>query len=100
LIVTPTQTHVFRDDFRHIGPDSIRVTHTVPTDVLLGRAVEKGTNGAALHDQLEHWVADWLTRLTTSYEEALHQDPDLAKALFPDVVGAVADGRVVVEASL
>ena len=37
---------------------------------------------------------EWLERLAASYEEALPDDADVVRALFPEIVGAVANGRV------
>ena len=50
--------------------------------------------------QLEALARDWLTRLAASYEAALPDDPEVQRAFFPDLVGAVADGRVVLEAAV
>ena len=46
--------------------------------------------------QLER-LCEWLERLAASYEDALPEDPEVVRALFPDIVGAVAEGRVVDE---
>ena len=40
---------------------------------------------------------EWLERLAASYEEALPEGPEVVRALFPDIVGAIAEGRVVAE---
>ncbi len=71
LIMTPTKTYVLRDDFSSPGPES--------------------------GQQLERLAREWLERLTASYETALPDDPDVMRAFFPDIVGAVAEGRVVAE---
>ncbi len=39
----------------------------------------------------------WLERMAASYEDALPEHPEVVRALFPDIVGAVAGGRVVDE---
>ena len=43
---------------------------------------------------------EWLERLAASYEEALPDDPEVVRALFPEIVGPVAQGRVVSEAAV
>jgi hypothetical protein len=84
LIITPGQTYVLRDDFTSMGPMAIRVTDTVPTAVLLSRL------GHPLSEQpLAALVREWLQRLVSSYEAALPEDPEVTRALFPDIVGAV-----------
>lgn len=99
LVITPTNTYVLRDDFHTRGPDSIRITDTLPTRTLLSRLDPTDTSPLS-EKWLQFLVGRWLERLTSSYEEALPDDPVVMHALFPDVVGAVADGRVVVEASV
>jgi hypothetical protein len=99
LIITPTETLVLRDDFTTSGPESIRVAAVLPTRTLLGR-LDRPVPEALTEQQLEPLVWDWLTRLTVSYEAALPDDPDVQRAFFPDIVGAVADGRVVLEAAV
>src|SRR5215813_13197577 len=95
LIFTPITTYVLRDDFTAHGPESIHIAHSVPTDKLLGRQVREIDS----EQQLERLVRDWLELLATSYETALPDDPQVLGAFFPDIVGAVAEGRVVAEAS-
>src|ERR1700722_19171895 len=98
LIVTPATTFILRDDFSSTGPESIRLTDRIPTAKLLSRVngpVRESISG----EQLERLAREWLQRLATSYEEALPDDPEIVRALFPDIVSAVADGRVVAEAA-
>ena len=40
--------------------------------------------------QLERLACEWLERLAASYEKALPEDPEVVRALFPDIVGAIA----------
>jgi hypothetical protein len=98
LVMTPSKTFVLRDDFRTAGLESIRVTDVLPTATLLSR-VGRSVSETIPTQQLELLAREWLQRLTRSYEEALPDDPDVMRALFPDLVGAVAEGRVVVEAA-
>jgi hypothetical protein len=96
LIMTPGQTYVLRDDFTTASPKSIRVTDILPTERLLSRV--RQPNGEPISEQqLEMLAREWLLRLTTSYETALPNDPEVMRAFFPDIVGAVAEGRVVSE---
>ena len=99
LIITPTNSYVLRDDFRTGGPDSIRIANTLPTRTLLSR-VAPSDSGLWSEERLHLLVGKWLERLIASYEEALPDDPGVLQALFPDVVGAVAGGRIVAEASV
>jgi hypothetical protein len=92
LIITPLQTFVLRDDFTRAGPEAIQVTDTLPTAILLSRL-----SRSIPEQQLEAIVRSWLQRLADSYEAALPEDPEVIRALFPDIVGAVAEGRVVSE---
>jgi hypothetical protein len=94
LVMTPALTYVLRDDFKTSGPESIRVTDALPTTTLL-RGV--GWSGGGTTEELERLARVWLQQLTTSYESALPDDPDVMRAFFPDLVGAVAEGRVVAE---
>jgi hypothetical protein len=97
LIVTPSKTYVLRDNFTVSGPEAIRVTDVLPTRTLLsrlGRSYPEPLN----EQQLETLTREWLKRLTTSYDAALPDDADVMRAFFPDIVGAVAEGRVVSEA--
>ena len=98
LIFTPTTTYVLRDDFTVNGPQSIRVSGAFPTEKLLGRL---GTAAVEVRSEqhLARLVREWLELLATSYEAALPDDADVTKALFPEIVAAVAEGRVVAETS-
>jgi hypothetical protein len=101
LIITPTKTYVLRDDFRSTGPESIHITHTFSTvDLLNGRLGSAEPAAIATERELAFLAQEWLERLTTSYEEALPADPEVTEAFFPDIVGAVAGGRVVAEAAV
>ena len=98
FIFTPKTTYVLRDDFLSQGPESIHVSATLSTEKLLGR-MSTGS-ATASERQLEGRVHDWLEQLATSYEAALPDDPETASVLFPEIVSAVADGRVVAEAAV
>jgi hypothetical protein len=98
LVMTPTRTHVLRDDFTAPGPESIRVAAILPTGRLLsqlGRPIPEGMS----EGEFGLLVHAWLERLVVSDESALPDDPEIMKAFFPDIVGAVAEGRIVPEAS-
>jgi hypothetical protein len=99
LVITPSNTYVLRDDFTTLGPESIRVTDILPTKTLLSRLGWPAAEPIS-DQQLKRLTHDWLERLVTSYEAALPEDPDVLRALFPDIVGAVAEGRVVAEAAV
>ncbi len=96
IIMTPTITFILRDDFTAAGPESIRLTDELPTASLLSRVSQPMGEALSL-PQLEWLAREWLERLAASYEDALPEDPDVVRALFPDIVGAVAEGRVVDE---
>jgi hypothetical protein len=96
LVMTPTNTYVLRDDFATSGPEAIRVTDIVPTARLLSRVAR--AEGKPTSERDLEWLArEWLQRLTSSYQTALPDDPDVMRAFFPDLVGAVFEGRVVAE---
>lgn len=99
LIVTPTKTYVLRDDFSTSAPDSIRVTDSVSTDTLFSRLIHPIPAGIS-ERELETLTGHWLSRLAASYESALPDDEEVGRAFFPEIVGAVADGRVVSEATV
>ena len=96
LVMTPTKTYVLRDDFSTAGPAAMRVTDVLPTATLLSR-LSGSDREAATGRELELLAREWLQRLASSYQAALPDDPDVMRAFFPDLVGAVADGRVVAE---
>ena len=96
IIMTPTTTYILRDDFTAPGPESIRLTDELPTAKLLSR-LSQPIGEAPSARQLDGMARDWLERLAASYEDALPDDPDVVRALFPDIVAAVAEGRVVAE---
>jgi hypothetical protein len=96
VIMTPTLTYVLRDDFTTTGPESIRITDTLPTPKLLSRLPQPVAE-TITGQQLELLAREWLERLSASYEAALPNDPEVMQAFFPDIVGAVAEGRVVSE---
>ena len=96
IIMTPTTTFILRDDFTAPGPESIRLTDELPTAKLLSR-LSRPMGEAPSTPQLEGLAREWLERLASSYEEALPEDPEVVRALFPDIVAAVAEGRVVAE---
>jgi len=98
LVFTPATTYVLRDDFMTQGPESIRVSNTVPTEKLLSRLGTRVTESSS-EQGFELAVRKWLELLATSYESALPDDPEVTKAFFPEIVGAVSEGRVVAEAS-
>src|SRR5262249_13187646 len=96
LVMTPAKTYVLRDDFTALGPESIRITDVPRTPTVLSRL--GGSAAVAISERsLEVLAREWLQLLATSYEDALPDDPEVTKALFPDIVGAVAGGRVVAE---
>ncbi len=97
IVMTPTTTFILRDDFTAPGPESIRLTDALPTSKTLSR-VSRRMNEPPSAAQLEPLAREWLERLATSYEEALPEDPEVVRALFPEIVSAVAEGRVVDEA--
>ena len=97
LVMTPTKTYVLRDDFSNTGPEAMRVTDVLPTAKLLSRSTRSLTEPSS--QDLEVLAREWLERLTTSYQTALPDDPEVTRAFFPDLVGAVAEGRVVAEAA-
>jgi len=99
LIFTPKTTYVLRDDFTAPGPESIRVSAALSTERLLSRlSVQPGQ--LASEREFESLARDWLERLAASYETALPDDPEVTQALFPEVVSAVAEGRVMAEAAV
>jgi hypothetical protein len=97
LIVTPTDTYVLRDDFSTSDPGSIRVTNEISTETLFSRLIS-AVPAVLSERELATLTGNWLSRLTSSYEDALPDDSEVLRAFFPDIVGAVADGRVVAEA--
>lgn len=97
LVMTPATTYVLRDDFTSAGPGSIHVSDVLSTGLLL-RSVSLTRTEPFSCQELESLARQWLERLVTSYEMALPDDPSVARAFFPDIVGAVAEGRVVAEA--
>jgi hypothetical protein len=99
LLITPAKTYVLKDDFTTLGPESIRVTDTLSTKTLLSRLSWPAVESLSTQ-QLEFLAREWLERLAASYEAALPNDPDVTRALFPDIVGAVAEGRVVQTAAV
>jgi hypothetical protein len=96
LIVTPLQTYVLRDDFIHHGPEAMHVTETLSTATLLSRSWRSLPQPLG-EQQLAMIVHSWLRQLASSYEAALPDDPEVTRALFPEIVGAVSEGRVVSE---
>jgi hypothetical protein len=98
IIMTPTTTYILRDDFTAPGPESIRLTDELPTAKLLSRVRPLRDTPSA--PELERLARDWIERLAASYEDALPDDPEVVRALFPDIVGAVAGGRVVADAEV
>ncbi|HWG42573.1 MAG TPA: hypothetical protein VN688_07280 [Gemmataceae bacterium] len=97
LLVTPITTYVLRDDFSTSGPESIRITNSLSTETLFSRLVRPVVNTFS-ERELEMLTGRWLSRLASSYESALPDDAEVTRAFFPEIVGAVADGRVVSEA--
>jgi hypothetical protein len=96
LIITPERTYVLRDTFMSSSPEAIRLSGTLATPTLFARLSWPGSQPITI-PHLELLTQEWLRRLTTSYEAALPDDPKVMEALFPDLVGAVAEGRVVAE---
>jgi len=99
LIVTPLETFVLRDDFSRAGPESIRVTDVLSTTLLFSRLSRTWTPETNARE-FEDVVRDWVERLASSYESVLPDDPAVQGAFFPDIVGAVANGRVVSEVAV
>jgi len=96
VLMTPALTYVLRDDFSTTGPESIRITDTLPTPNLLSRLRAPAPEPISEH-RLESLAREWLERLAASYEAALPDEPEVMRAFFPEIVGAVADGRVISE---
>ena len=98
LVMTPTHTYVLRDDFTDAGPGAIHVTNVLSTPTLLSR-VGPPSSESLNEEQLGRLAREWLQRLAISFEAALPDDAEVMQAFFPDIVGAVTDGRVVAEAA-
>ena len=96
LVMTPKTSYVLRDDFSTTGPEAMRVTDVLSTATLLSRLTWSDGEPTS-EKELRLLAREWLQRLTTSYQAALPDDPDVMRAFFPDLVGAVAEGRVVAE---
>ena len=96
LLVTPVKTYVLRDDFSASGPESIRITNSLSTETLFRRLAHP-VAGVVSERELAMLTERWLARLAASYESALPDNAEVMRAFFPDIVGAVADGRVVSE---
>jgi hypothetical protein len=96
LVVTPERTYVLRDTFETLEADSIRVTSVLPTKKLMERVGDPPSPGCS-EGELELLVEKWLGRLIADYEATLPDDPKVAQALFPELIGAAAEGRVVHE---
>jgi hypothetical protein len=94
LVVTPGNTYVLQDDFQTSGPESIRITDVIPTATLLSR-VNWPPEGPISEEMLKVFTERWLGKLTRSYDEALPDVPEVIQVFFPNIVGAVAEGRVV-----
>jgi hypothetical protein len=99
IVMTPTTTFILRDSFTGPGPESIRLTDELPTAKLLSR-INGPISESPSERELEWLAREWLERLASSYEAALPDDPEVERALFPDIVGAVAEGRVVDEVAV
>jgi hypothetical protein len=98
LIFTPKITYVLKDDFTANGPEAIHVNAAISTQKLfsrMGRRVEVGSER-----ELAFLARDWLERLAASYDSALPEDPEIVQALFPEIVSAVAEGRVYAEVAV
>ena len=61
IIMTPTTTFILRDEFTGPGPESIRLTDTLPTQKLLSR-VRSPLGKSLSAPQLEHLAREWLER--------------------------------------
>jgi hypothetical protein len=96
LIFTPKTTYVLRNDFTTPGPDSIRLSAALPTEKLFSRLGVQPSEIASEREFVSV-AQNWLERLAASYESALPEDPEATRALFPELVGAVAEGRVMAE---
>lgn len=94
LVVTPVNTYILRDDFETSGPESVRIAGVIPTATLLAR-VNGPVTTLGSKERLASLTGKWLERLTRAYDEALPDDPAVMRVFFPDIVGAVAEGRVV-----
>ncbi len=98
LVMTPATTYVLRDDFNSSGPEAMHVTDVLSTAKLLSRVAFSGT-APIPQPQLAFFAREWLQQLTSFQEAALPDDADVVRGFFPDLVAAVADGRVVTEVS-
>jgi hypothetical protein len=96
LLFTPTMTYVLRDDFTTQGPEAIKVHDALPTERVLSR-MGLLPDAMTSERELASLARGWLERLATSYEAALPDDAEVTKALFPELVSAVAGGRVEAE---
>jgi hypothetical protein len=99
LIFTPKTIYVLRDDFTARGPEAIQVHDALPTERVLSRLIAR-PGEVTSERELESLARDWLERLAASYEAALPDDPEVMRAFFPEIVGAVAGGRVMAESAV
>ena len=89
LLVSTSKTYVLKDTFETSDADSIRISHTLATKLVFGELPPRPSEL-----ELLLLVKRWLERLVVSYDEVLGDDPLLAQVFFPDIVGAVAGGRI------
>jgi hypothetical protein len=74
---------VLRDTFEDMKPTSIEVERELSTDAVLGRLGP--SRGRSLEDRVEQWLAE----LSSNWDQALPEDPELAAPFITDIVPAV-----------
>ena len=96
IIMTPTTTFILRDDFTAPGPESIRLTDELSTAKLLSR-MSRPMGEAPPRHNWNGWRASGSSAWRHLTKRHCPTIAEVVRALFPEIVGAVAEGRVVDE---
>ena len=85
LLFDPDHAVILRDTFWTLTADALVEDRRFPTDTILSQA--RG-------DTLDGRVSDWLSRMATSWADALPDDSEAAGALLYDVVPALSGSKM------
>lgn len=83
--------YILRDSYTSINVDSIQVEGTVPTvDVLR----KMNRPGMPKPTNIERRIERWVELLTTNWEEAIPDEPDISHYFLTNIVSAAAQASV------
>ncbi|MEM9461664.1 MAG: hypothetical protein AAGF11_46305 [Myxococcota bacterium] len=94
LLFDASQCLVVHDSYSSMGPNSLRMEAAFPTDAVLAKLEQPGHPRLS---SLDARVGLWVDLMSSRWEDAIADDPEIEAALLADVVPAAVQAIVSTE---